>query len=65
MSNLERYAGAGKTPFLRVFYGEETDTPKDGVQLDNSQPSHDLNDEVETVWSGRTPAARLSTRIVA
>ena len=65
MSNQERHAGTGKKPFLRVFYGEETDTPKGGAQLDNSQSSHELNEEAEAVWSGRTPAARISTRVVA
>jgi hypothetical protein len=65
MSNQERHAGNGKKPFLRVFYGEEADTPKDEAQLDSNQPSHELNEEVEAVWSGRTPAARISTRVAA
>ena len=65
MSNLERRVLAGKTPLLRVFYGEETDSPEGGTQLDNDQPSHDLNEEVEEVWSGHTLAARLSARIAA
>ena len=65
MSNQERHAGTGKKPFLRVFYGEETDTPKGGAQLDSIQPSHELNEDIEAVWSGRTLAARISTRVAA
>lgn len=56
---------ANRVPYLRVYHGEETDGSQADAQLVLDPPSHSVNEDVEAVWAGRTPAARLSARIAA
>jgi hypothetical protein len=65
MSQSERHAAAMQTPCLRVYYGEENDSPKGAGELDPDGLPSDASEEVDAVWAGRMPAARLSARIAA
>lgn len=65
MKSLGIDAVANRVPYLRVYNGEETDGSQTNVQLVLDPPSHSVNEDVEAIWAGRTPAARLSARIAA
>jgi len=66
MKSSKKDTSANRVPYLRVYYGEETELPQSSAPLDDTDPPpYSMNEEVEAMWSGRTPAARLSARIAA
>lgn len=65
MKSLKMTATADLAPHLRIYYGEETEVSRNSTPLLLNPPSFNVNEEIETMWDGRTPAARLSARIAA
>lgn len=65
MKNLKTNAAANRVTYLRVYYGEESEKPRSPTPLAMDPPPHNVNEEVEAIWAGRTPAARFSARIAA
>ena len=65
MKSFQKDTVANRAPHLRVYYGEETELPRNSAPLVADPPPHSLNEEVEAAWVGRTLAARISSRVAA
>lgn len=65
MNVLKLHSGDKQAPVLKIFYGDEKREPAPAEKTGRKRPPLRLNPEAESFWSGRSPAARLSSRIAA
>ena len=55
----------GQPEGLRIYRGAENEQTKEQDRLGSGRPPFRLQPDSEDYWSGRLPAARLTTRVAA
>ena len=66
MTTFEQSKDVRQSPYLRIYYGEESEHDSDGFLPVSDQGGDRLSKaEIAAYWSGRNRAARISARIAA